>query len=64
MLYDKELNAIYGIMRAAILFYNKFVECLTTIGFKLTPCEPCATKIQWQENDCGVACLLSTYYPL
>ena len=36
-LYVRTLNAIYGIMKAALLFYLKFVEILTSIGFVLNP---------------------------
>ena len=36
-LYVCTLNAIYGIMKAALLFYLKFVESLTSIGFVLNP---------------------------
>ena len=31
------LNTIYGIMKAALLFYIKFVENLQSIGFQLNP---------------------------
>ena len=44
MLYVRELNAIYGIMKAALLFYRKFVRDLTTIGFELKPYDPCVTN--------------------
>ena len=36
-LYVRTLNAIYEIMKAALLFYLKFVESLTSIGFVLNP---------------------------
>ena len=46
MLYVKSLNAIYGIMKAELLFYNKFIEYLTSIKFKLNPYYKCvANKI-------------------
>ena len=40
------LNALYGIMKAALLFYIKLVENLKSIGFQLNPYNPCvANKI-------------------
>ena len=33
----RTLNTIYGIMKAALLFYLKFVESLTSIDFVLNP---------------------------
>ena len=40
------LNALYGIMKAALLFYLKFVKNLKSIGFELSPYDPCvANKI-------------------
>ena len=44
MLYVRALNAIYGIMKAALLFYQKFVGDLMTIGFELNPYEPCVAN--------------------
>ena len=37
VLYIRALNEIYGIMKAALLFYQKFVGDLMTIGFELNP---------------------------
>jgi hypothetical protein len=46
VLYVKLLNALYGIMKAALLFYQRFIGDLATIGFKLNPYDPCvANKI-------------------
>ena len=40
------LNALYGIMKEALLFYIKFVENLKSIGFQLNPYDLCvASKI-------------------
>ena len=40
------LNALYGIMKAALLFYQNFVNNLKSIGFELNPYDPCvANKI-------------------
>ena len=46
MLYVRFLNAIYGIMKDTLLFYQKFVGYPMTIGFELNPYETCiANKI-------------------
>ena len=37
ILYVKLLNALYGIMKAALLYYLQFVENLELIGFVLNP---------------------------
>ena len=40
------LNALYGIMKAALLFYLKFVKNLKSIVFLLNTYDPCvANKI-------------------
>ena len=44
VLYVRDLNAIYGIMKAALIFYQKFVGDLMTIGFELNPYEPCVAN--------------------
>ena len=43
-LYLRVLNAIYVIMKAALLFCQKFVGDLMTIGFELNPCDPCVAN--------------------
>ena len=46
VLYMGDLNALYGIMKAVLLFYLKFVKNLKSIGFVLNPYNPCmANKI-------------------
>ena len=35
------LNALYGIMKAALLFYIKSVENLQSIGFQMNPYDTC-----------------------
>ena len=44
VLYVKELNVIYRIIKAGLIFYKKFVGNLTTIGFKKNPNDPCVAK--------------------
>ena len=43
-LYVRTLNVIYGIMKAALLFYLKFVESLTSTGFVLNPYDSCVAN--------------------
>ncbi len=38
------LNAVYGTMVAALLYYNKFVKSLTKKGFKLNPYNGCVAR--------------------
>ncbi len=38
------LNAVYGTMVAALLYYKKFVKSLTKQGFKLNPYDGCVTN--------------------
>ena len=46
VLYVEALNALYWILKVALLFYNIFVENLKSIGFQLNPYDPCvADKI-------------------
>ena len=46
VLYVHLLNALYGIMKVALLYYEHFVHDITVIGFKLNPYDPCvANKI-------------------
>ena len=46
VLYVEAMNALYGIMKAALLFYLKFVKNLESIGFVLNTYDPCvANKI-------------------
>ena len=44
MLYVRALNTIYGILKAALFFYQKFVGYLMTIGFNMNPYDPCAAN--------------------
>ena len=34
-------KALYGTLKAALLFYKKLVEVLTACGFELNPYDPC-----------------------
>ena len=46
VLYVEALNALYRILKAALIFYIKFVENFKSIRFQLNPYGPCvANKI-------------------
>jgi hypothetical protein len=62
------LNALYGTMVAALLYYTKFVKSLTKQGFKLNPYDACVVnKIVngkqistcFRVNDCKISHELS-----
>ena len=44
VLYVEAWKAIYGTLKAALLFYRKFVKGLKSIGFKLNPYDPCCAN--------------------
>ena len=64
MLYVRLRKALYGIMRAAILFYEKFVKDIEEIGFKINPYDPCVANkmvdgkqltITWHVDDLKIS---------
>ena len=68
VLYVRALNAIYGIMKAALLFYIKFVKSLLSIGFELNPYDPCVANktvdnlqltVVWHVDDLKVSHVLT-----
>jgi len=44
VLYMRILNAMYGIMRVALLYYQHFVANICSIGFELNPYDPCVAN--------------------
>ena len=44
VLYMELRMALYGQLRAALLFYHKFVKDLKNIGFQLNPYDPCVAN--------------------
>ena len=44
MLYVKLNKALYGLLRSALLFYNKLVSELKDMGFVLNPYDPCVAN--------------------
>ena len=64
VLYVCLLNALYGIMKLALLYYKHFVCDITVIGFKLNPYDPCVANkivhgkqltITWHVDDLKVS---------
>ena len=44
VLYVEAWKAIYGTLKAALLFYRKFVKGLLSLGFKINPYDPCCAN--------------------
>jgi hypothetical protein len=64
VLYVRLLNALYGIMKAALLYYQRFVTDLQSIGFKIKPYNPCVANknvkgkqltVVWHVDDLKVS---------
>jgi hypothetical protein len=64
VLYVRLLNALYGIMKAALLYYQHFVTDLKSIGFEINPCNPCVANkivkgkqltVAWHVDDLKVS---------
>ena len=64
VLYVHLLNVLYGIMKAALLYYECFVRDIMVIGFKLNPYDPCVANkivhgkqltITWHVDDLKVS---------
>ena len=71
VLYVRALNAIYGIMKSALLFYIKFVKILLSIGFELNPYDPCVANttvdnlqltVVWHVDDLKVSHVLTKVF--
>ena len=45
VLYAQIKNALYGIMRAALLYYQRFVRDISSIGFVINPYDPCVANL-------------------
>ena len=44
VLYIRLLNVLYGILKGALLFYEKLTADLLSIGFELNPYDPCVAN--------------------
>ena len=54
MLYLKLRTALYGIMQAALLWYETFSTCLRADGFKLNPYDPCVANKMVNGKQCTI----------
>ena len=54
VLFVECLNAVYGTMIAALLYYKKFVKSLTKHGFKLNPYDGCVANKTVEEKQMTV----------
>ena len=64
ILYVRLSKALYGMLRAALLFYNRLRSYLENIGFEINPYDPCVTNkmvnchqmtICWNVDDLKVS---------
>ena len=64
VLYVRLLNVLYGIMKVALLYYERFVRNIMAIGFKLNLYDPCVANkivhgkqltIAWHVDDLKVS---------
>ena len=54
VLYVEALKAIYGTLKAALLFYKKLVKELKSIGFEINPYDPCVANKMINGKQCTV----------
>ena len=54
VLYMQLKKALYGIMKAAVLWYETFCECLKENDFKLNPYDPCIANADIDESQCTI----------
>jgi hypothetical protein len=54
VLYVRLLNAFYSIMKAALLYYQRFVHDLISINFIINPYDPCVTNKFVKHNQLTV----------
>ena len=54
VLYLKLRTALYGIMQAALLWYETFSTCLRADGFKLNPYDPCVANKMVNGKQCTI----------
>jgi hypothetical protein len=69
VMYVRLLNALYGIMKAALLYYQRFVTDLKSVGFRINPYDPCVANktvkgkqltVIWHIDDLKVSHVLAT----
>ena len=53
-LYVKLNKALYGTLRAALLFWKKLTDVLTTLGFEINPYDWCVANKEIQGSTCTI----------
>ena len=65
VLYVQVLNALYRLMKAALIYYQWFITDINSIQFELNPYNPCITNktidrkqltFLWHVDDIKVTC--------
>jgi hypothetical protein len=65
VLFVQFLNALYGTMVAAFLYYKKFVKSLTKQGFKLNPYDACVANKTVNSKQITIASMsMTARYPM
>ena len=54
MLYVRFSKALYGILRATLLFYKRLRKDLENMGFELNPYDPCVANMMVNGAQCTV----------
>ena len=54
MLYVLIEKALYGMLRAALLFYRKLRANMEDVGFEVNPCDPCVANKIVNGSQCTV----------
>ena len=54
MLYVRLLKALYGMLRAALLFYKRLRKDLENTGFEVNPNDPCVVNMMGNGAQCTV----------
>ena len=54
MLYVRLSKALYGMLRAALLFYKRLRKDLEFMGFEINPYDPCVANIMVNGAQCTV----------
>ena len=60
MLYVRLSKALYGILRAALLFYKRLRKDLEDMGFEVNPYDPSLANMMVNEAYGTVCCILMT----
>ena len=61
MLYVKLSKALYGMLRAALLFYKRLRKDLENMGFEVNPYDPCVANMMVNRAQSLCAGIRMTY---